>query len=167
MSLKDAIINNASYNLWVSEQLVAWLQGNPEELLHQECPSSFNSMARTLKHISDTQRYWSSMIRGSETPQFAYMPTDVDIQSEIQHLVGEARILADYVNENVGAMEELRLIESPWFSSNFPKYEYLHHLVVHTTYHRGQLVTQGHQVGASKAPMLDYNFWNVMRHKAR
>ena len=43
-----------------------------EELLQKECPSSFTSIAKTLKHISDTQLYWSSMIRETPTPQFDY-----------------------------------------------------------------------------------------------
>lgn len=166
MHLKTSMIKSVEYNVWVAEQLVAWLGVQPEELLQQEVPSSFNSIARTLKHISDTQLYWSSLIRGTATPKFDYMATTADVNTEMKNLVNEALILADYVKENTVAMEERQLIESPWFTANFPKYEYLQHLIIHTTYHRGQIVTMAHQVGLSKAPMLDYNFWNVMRIKS-
>ena len=166
MSLKISITNNVDYNIWVSEQLVNWLKNFPEELLQKECPSSFNSIARTLKHISDTQLYWSSMIRETKTPSFDYMARDVTIATEFENLVGEAKILAAYVKENIEAMNDPYLIESPWFSANFPKFEYLQHLIIHTTYHRGQIVTIGHNVGVTKAPMMDYNFWNVMQQKA-
>jgi len=153
---------NIDYNLWACENLINWLQANPAELLYKESPSSFNSIAKTLKHISDTQLYWSSMIRGTETPAFEYIATEVDLPTEFSNLVNEAKELADYVKENKEEMSKLHLIESEWFSSNFPKYEYLQHLIIHTTYHRGQIVTIGHVVGLSKAPMLDFNFWNVM-----
>ncbi|MDF2475003.1 MAG: DinB family protein [Sphingobacterium sp.] len=166
MSLKTSMTNNVEYNIWVAEQLVAWLKDYSHELLQAECPSSFSSIAKTLKHISDTQLYWSSMICETPVPSFEYIATTVDIEKEMANLVNEARLLADYVKENIEAMSEPYLIESQWFSSNFPKYEYLQHLLIHTTYHRGQIVTIGHNVGVLKAPMLDYNFWNVMRqHK--
>ncbi len=167
MSLKTFITNAVDYNVWVTEQLVNWLQNYPEDLLQKECPSSFSSIAKTLKHISDTQLYWSSMIRGTETPSFEYIPTAVHLQQEMENLVNEAKLLAAYVNENTESMNEPYLIESQWFSSNFPKYEYLQHLIIHTTYHRGQIVTIGHHVGVIKAPMMDYNFWNVMRQQAK
>lgn len=165
MSLTKTITNSVDYNIWVTEQLVNWLQNFPEDLLQKECSSSFNSIAKTLKHISDTQLYWSSMIRGTATPEFDYIATNVDSKTEMENLVNEAKLLAAYVKENNEAMREQHLIESEWFSSNFPKYEYLQHLIIHTTYHRGQIVTIGHHVGVSKAPMMDYNFWNVMRQQ--
>ncbi|TBO42089.1 DinB family protein [Pedobacter kyonggii] len=162
MSLKTTITNSVDYNVWVTEQLVAWLQNYPEALLQKECPSSFNSIAKTLKHISDTQLYWSSMIRETTTPTFDYIANEVNLKTEMVNLVSEAKILATYVKENNEAMGETYLIESEWFSSNFPKYEYLQHLIIHTTYHRGQIVSIGHNIGVTKAPMMDYNFWNVI-----
>ena len=165
MSLKTSISNSVDYNVWVCEQLVNWLQAHPEELLQKECASSFSSMAKTLKHISDTQLYWSSMIRQTPTPAFDYMATTVHVPTEMENLVSEARLLATYVKENNEAMSESYLIKSEWFTSDFPKYEYLQHLIIHTSYHRGQIVTIGHNVGITGAPMLDYNFWNVMRQK--
>lgn len=165
MSVKTIITNSVDFNVWVTEQLINWLQGYPEDLLHKECPSSFNSIAKTLKHISDTQLYWSSMIRETKTPSFEYMPTEVDVKTEFGNLVSEAKLLASYVKENNEAMSMHRLIESEWFTANFPKYEYLQHLIIHTNYHRGQIVTLGHIVGVNKAPMMDYNFWNVMNRQ--
>lgn len=165
MSLQALIINSVDYNIWVTKQLVNWLQSFPDELLQKECPSSFSSIAKTLKHISDTQLYWSSMIRETPIPEFDYVVTSVDIKSEMKNLINEAKLLAAYVKSNNEAMSERYLIESEWFSSNFPKYEYLQHLMIHTTYHRGQIVTIGHNVGVLKAPMMDYNFWNVTRQQ--
>jgi len=104
MSLKISITNSVDYNIWVSEQLVAWLRSYPEELLQTECPSSFTSIAKTLKHISDTQLYWSSMIRETATPSFDYIATSVDVETEMNNIVNEAKLLAAYVKENIGAM---------------------------------------------------------------
>jgi uncharacterized damage-inducible protein DinB len=161
MNLKSSITNSVDYNVWVTELLIKWLKTHPKELLHKECPSSFNSIARTIKHISDTQLFWSSKIRETQTPQFDYHASEVNIQNEMDNLLNESELLATYVKENMEGMNHTHLIETEWFSSNFPKYEYLQHLIIHTTYHRGQIVTIGHNVGITGAPMLDYNFWNV------
>jgi uncharacterized damage-inducible protein DinB len=165
MSLKASITNSVDYNTWVAGQLVSWLKNYPEALLQKESPSSFSSIAKTLKHISDTQLYWSSIIRGTPTPKFDYMATAVDIKTEMENLVNEAGLLAAYVKGNIEAMSEPHLIVSEWFTSNLTRYEYLQHLIIHSTYHRGQIVTIGHNVGVSKAPMMDYNFWNVLNQQ--
>jgi uncharacterized damage-inducible protein DinB len=167
MSLKPTFANTVDYNVWVTEQLVNWLQSHSEDLLQKEYSSSFCSIAKTLKHISDTQLYWSSMIRGTSTPAFDYIATEVNLKTEYKNLVNEAILLATYVKGNYEDMNGKYLIESEWFSANFPKFEYLQHLIIHTTYHRGQIVTIGHNVGVKNAPMMDYNFWNVMKQQSK
>lgn len=162
MSITNLLYKDVQYNTWVAEQLVNWLQTIPEQQLQKEIPSSFTSMAKTLKHINDTQLYWSTLIKDVPVPEFEYMPTHVDVTVELQNLVEEAELLEQYVKEHYVDMQENLLIESQWFTSNFPKYEYLQHLIIHTTYHRGQMITIGHNIQAPKAPMLDFNFWNVI-----
>ncbi|WP_133641911.1 DinB family protein [Sphingobacterium paludis] len=167
MNIKASLVNYVDYNIWVTTQLVDWLWEQSDEMLYEECRSSFTSIARTLKHISDTQLYWSSMIRESPTPNFDYNPMEVDVRSEMDKLLNEAKLLADYVKDNGDDMCKRYLIDSEWFSSNFPKYEYLFHLILHTTYHRGQIVTIAHNVGIPNPPMLDYNFWNVLHRQTK
>ena len=56
-------------------------------------------------------------------------------------------------------------VESPWFKSDLPKYEYFQHLIIHGTYHRGQIVTIGRNIGITDAPMTDYNYYNVYKEQ--
>ena len=35
----------------------------------------------------------------------------------------------------------------------------LHHVLNHSTYHRGQLITMGRQLGIQNPPSTDYIFW--------
>jgi uncharacterized damage-inducible protein DinB len=53
------------------------------------------------------------------------------------------------------------LIESPWFTSHLPRYEYMQQVLTHGVYHRGQVVTMGRNLGFTDAPNTDYNFYNV------
>lgn len=54
-------------------------------------------------------------------------------------------------------------IESPWFQCNLPKYDYLMQVINHGTYHRGQIVTIGRNIGITDATNTDYNFYNVVK----
>jgi hypothetical protein len=60
------------------------------------------------------------MIRETATPSFDYIATSVDIETEMNNIVNEAKLLAAYVKENSEAMNEPHLIESQWFSLIFP-----------------------------------------------
>jgi uncharacterized damage-inducible protein DinB len=53
-------------------------------------------------------------------------------------------------------------IESPWFQCELPKYDYLLQVINHGTYHRGQIVTIGRNIGITDATNTDYNFYNVV-----
>jgi uncharacterized damage-inducible protein DinB len=58
-------------------------------------------------------------------------------------------------------VQERTLIESPWFRCDFRNFEYIMHYANHSTYHRGQVVTIGRNLGFTDAPMTDYNFYNI------
>jgi uncharacterized damage-inducible protein DinB len=49
---------------------------------------------------------------------------------------------------------------------NFAKYEYLLRVVNHGTYHRGQIVTMGRNIGTTDASNTDYNFYNIVKSSA-
>lgn len=55
-------------------------------------------------------------------------------------------------------------IESPWFQCDLPKYEYLMQVINHGTYHRGQIVTIGRNIGIADATNTDYNYYNVVKN---
>ncbi|MBC7826979.1 MAG: damage-inducible protein DinB, partial [Chitinophagaceae bacterium] len=66
----------------------------------------------------------------------------------------------------IRSFTEIELVEkikvvSPWFEANLSRCEYLQHLVSHGTYHRGQIVTIGRNVGMTDAPMTDYIFFTI------
>ncbi|UGU15505.1 damage-inducible protein DinB [Sinomicrobium kalidii] len=164
---KEAVIssltkNYANYNLWANTRLVEWLRTKPENVVEQEVPSSFPGIKQTLVHIWQTERYWFSILKKEEPLTFeAFSGTLEDVFTGILKQSSE---LADYINtlaeENI---EEKILIESPWFSSDFRGFEYVMHSVNHSTYHRGQVITIGRNLGFTDAPMTDYNLYNVER----
>ncbi|HEY4324510.1 MAG TPA: DinB family protein [Mucilaginibacter sp.] len=152
--------NYADYNLWANATLVNWLRTKPADVLAQEVPSSFSSIKATIVHIWHTQRYWLSIIKRAEPEVFEdFTGTLEDVFKE---LIEHSDKFADYINEMTAeAIEENTLIVSPWFQCEFQNFEYIMQVMNHSTYHRGQIVTIGRNLGFTDAPMTDYNFYNI------
>jgi len=159
-SLVYLMKNYADYNFWANVTLVKWLKTKPEEKLSQEVTSSFPSIQLTLIHIWQTQQYWLSIIKG-EGELYVDLSNST-IQETLDGIVKQSNELAEFVESMTeDLVQRDTLIVSQWFECNFPNFEYIQHVMNHSTYHRGQIVTIGRILGFTDAPMTDYNFYNV------
>lgn len=152
--------NFANYNLWANTTLVNWLRTKPEAELEREMSSSFPSIKLTLHHIWQTQRYWLSIIRRDQAETYR---DDAGSSKDVLDLIVEqSEELADFVGRMTkSALEDTTMIVSPWFQCDFQHFEYLVQVMNHSTYHRGQIITIGRQLGYEDAPMTDYNYYNI------
>jgi uncharacterized damage-inducible protein DinB len=163
MSLQKLMTNYADYNVWVNQQFVNWLSAKSDELLNQEVPSSYSSIAKTLLHILETEEYWYSVI--AETAPFERKENVILSTKEIfEGLLQSSAKLAKYIKSlSEEALSKEIKIENPWFQCELPLSEYLLQVVNHGTYHRGQIVTIGRNIGITDASNTDYNFYNVLK----
>ena len=165
MSLKKIMSNYADYNLWVNQQFVNWLSPKSDELLYAEVPSSFSTIMKTLDHIWSTEEYWFSVI--SETA-----PTEKKIENELSRdqifegLLNASAKLKQFIHSlsEEDLVKEVK-ITNPWFECELPISDYLIQVINHGTYHRGQIVTMGRNIGITDASNTDYNFYNVVKQK--
>lgn len=165
MSLKKIMSNYADYNLWVNQQFVNWLTTKSDELLYAEGSSSFSNIMKTLDHIWSTEEYWFSII--SETSP---------IEKKAENELSKEEIFAGLLNSSVklkdiihslseeDLVKEVK-ISNPWFECELPISDYLLQVINHGTYHRGQIVTMGRNIGITDASNTDYNFYNVVKQK--
>ncbi|CAH0243728.1 DinB family protein [Chryseobacterium sp. Bi04] len=164
MSLKTLVTKSVQYNSWVFNKYLDWLSTKSDEQLNQETISSFPTILKTLHHIWQTQEYWWSYI--SESNDFDFTQTAAtDSKEEVFNaLRNNSQKLVDYV-ENLSEedLEKNIKVESQWFQCDFTKYEYIQHIIIHGTFHRGQIVTMGRNIGITDAPMTDFNFWNIYK----
>lgn len=152
--------NYANYNLWANTTLVRWLSSKPAAELEQEMASSFPGIRLTLQHIWQTERYWLSIIKKQE--QVPYSDFTGTLQELFNALLTTSGELAAHINSMTHeTVQERTFIESPWFSCDFRNFEYIVHAVNHSTYHRGQVITIGRNLGYTDAPMTDYNLYNI------
>lgn len=152
--------NYTNYNLWANTTLVNWLKTKPAGLLEQTVPSSFPSIKHTLLHIWQTERYWLSIIKKEE--QKTYDEFNGTIDDVFKALLNTSAELAGHINAMTDIEVQAKtLIESPWFQCDFSNFEYIMHYANHSTYHRGQVITIGRNLGFTDAPMTDYNLYNI------
>lgn len=164
MSLKKIMTNYAHYNLWVNQQFVNWLSPKAEDLLVKEVASSYPSIVKTLLHIWETEEYWYSVI-AETVPNEKKENVDLSIKEIFEGLLQSSTRLAQHINllSEEQLAKEIK-IENPWFQCELPLSEYLLQVVNHGTYHRGQIVTIGRNVGITDASNTDYNFYNVVKN---
>jgi uncharacterized damage-inducible protein DinB len=160
MTLATLIGNYARYNAWANETLVEWLKTKPAGTMDAEVASSFPSIKRTLIHIWDTERYWLSVVR--QTPPVTLPDALGLLMAEVfSGVVATSGRLARYVDTlSPEALQEACEFTTPWVQGIRPKAEFIHHALNHSTYHRGQIITIGRNLGFTDAPMTDYNFYN-------
>lgn len=166
MSLKHLVTQTVQYNNWVVNKYIDWLSTKSDEQLNQETISSFPTILKTLHHIWQSQEYWWHQI--SENNDFDVEKTTAETSKEevFRNIKSNSQKLVDYVATL--SDEELSKkvkIESQWFQCDFTKYEYIMQVVFHGTFHRGQIVTMGRNIGITDAPMTDFNFWNIYKDK--
>jgi len=152
----------ATYNLWAIQRLVNWLKTKPSDVLDADASSSFPGIRATLTHIRDVEREWQGHLQQRVPAAFMRPVTDEEsMEMVLDSLVEQATSFLQYV-EGLTADE---LQEDCYCNLVFageicrPRFEIIQHCLNHSTYHRGQVVTIGHQVGLKDAPMTDYLFY--------
>lgn len=160
MSLVKLLHQYANYNLWANRRMGDWLQAQPTELMGQELPSSFPTIARTVAHLHDTETFWMAIWQGSASPTWVnYKGPDNEV---VPALLARSEAVAQYVS----SLDETQLLEHcaidrPWFKGEKPRYEFIQHCINHASYHRGQIITMGRTLGMSKPPNTDFAFYGI------
>ncbi len=162
MSLQKLIANYAAYNEWANNKIVKWLQQLGTDTLYCQGASSFSSIDYTLQHILRTQRFWQAFVCGRDTANFNWAVREREVDLVMNEILSQSlEMKADF-----GAFTEVQLVEEltlnmPWAANKLSRYEYIIHVVNHSTYHRGQIVTLARSIGVTdNIPETDYNFFN-------
>jgi uncharacterized damage-inducible protein DinB len=155
-----------SYNLWANSIMSELIENLPTEKLHQTIDSSFNSIFKTLLHIWDAEYIWLKRLQGISISEWPSKMMDKDgfstnlfLQntSDLSDFIGDKPI--NYFLESC----EYSNLKGEKFST-LPE-GIIAHVVNHSTYHRGQLVTMLRQLGIAQIPSTD--FINYLRNSEK
>ncbi|MDQ3846474.1 MAG: DinB family protein [Bacteroidota bacterium] len=160
--MKELLLQFSVYNTWANELLLGTITKLPEEKQHQEVPSSFTSLYKTVLHVWDAESIWWQRLKLQErivppSENFTGAMTEM-----VTGLLNQNRQWQEWINE---AQE--RMLEHVFHYQNSkreqfkqPVYQMLLHLFNHGTYHRGQLVNMLRQLEVSPVPQTDFIVWS-------
>ncbi|GAB3320750.1 damage-inducible protein DinB [Larkinella ripae] len=165
LTLASLVTDYAIYNVWANQQLVDWLKTKPRAVMEQTVPSSFPSLHQTLLHIWDTQRFWLSVLQQVPAPpSFIWVGFEGTVDDIFEGMVEQSAELADYIRSlSEAELQERVVLKTPWAEGIQSRLEFTQHCLNHSTYHRGQVVTIGRNLGLTDAPMTDYCFYCLMK----
>lgn len=151
MGSKDLIDPYITYLEWAEELFVERLREEPDAVLDTVVESSFPTLRATLLHMRDASCAWYLRM----TLQAMRWPAEesTDIGTVLVH----GRRLASYLR----GLDEEALVEQVEYANlrgvlfRQPRWQLAMHVVNHSTYHRGQLVTMMRRSGLERIPNTD------------
>lgn len=167
MSIVNLVHNQVSFNEWANRQLANWLNTLDIELLYLPVESSFKSLDYTIQHINRTQKFWLKFITQQNITSFDWSVNEGIAQNNLLDLMQKSLELKQAVlaYSEIELMEKLNL-DMPWAKNNLSRYEYIVHVINHSTFHRGQIVTIARNLGIKTGiPNTDYNIYNTQNHE--
>lgn len=158
-SLRAHFQELTTFHLWAVTRLADWLRSKPAGLQEARALSSFPGIKATLLHMVEAEREWMGHL--GVRPGLLQQGLEDELEVVLDWLITQARMLQEYVRGlEAEALEETChchvLLEGVIGVSRM---DLLQHCLLHSTYHRGQLVTIGHQLGMKDAPMTDYLYY--------
>lgn len=163
MSVHVLIQQYTAFNQWANQKIVQRVQQEAEELWYMEATSSFATIDFTLQHILRTERFWTAFIRKEDTSNFDWSVKDymgLQIQQELLEQSDLLRVTSEGYTE--AELTELLELKQPWANNTRSRWEYILHVVNHSTFHRGQIITQLRCLGIQdNLPATDYNMFRL------
>ncbi len=162
IAVKELLDRYAMYNTWANETLIHRLHMLDDETLYRSMPSSFKSIAATLEHILRVQKFWDAFIAGKDVRSFEWTPIDGDIRKSMRELKEQSKVMQKHFME----YEELQLkevleLDMPWALGKSERAWYILHVINHSSFHRGQLITLCRMAGELELPSTDFNIFNL------
>lgn len=158
MTLPSLLRDYAVFNLWANRRIADWLLAKPDELLTRETPSSFPTLRATLQHIWGAQDVWLNRLRGDSPEGFEVDKFTGSNAEVIENLLRSAQDFADFVAAADDDFFEKTTSYTHFSGKHYTQNnsEILLHVLQHSTFHRGQIVTMGRSLGLTDPPPTDY-----------
>lgn len=161
---KTQLQRYVEYNQWANQQFVEWLSSATEEDLNREVVSSYSSLKTTIFHIWNAEYLWLQIIKGEAADQSPVKGFEGDKTALFNGWLEASERFSRHIQTMTG--EELNA-EKPRSKGDGQMLvaDMIQHCMNHSTYHRGQLITMGRQIGLTDPPRTDYIYYVGLQTK--
>lgn len=159
--MKEICVKYTSYNLWANKRLVEAFEEVVAEKLEATIVSSFPSVRQTFLHIWDAETLWLKRLNGISPTSFPSKSFVGDNAAVFAGLLQASQDFKDFVAEQASDFFEKKLefTTLSYGPQAQQAHEMIHHCMNHSTFHRGQLITMGRQLGVEKFPLTDFAYY--------
>lgn len=152
------------YNTWANHRVLEACGALTEEQFHRDLGSSFRSVRGTVVHILGAEWVWLERWHGRSP---AALPADWEFPdlASVRARWGEIEGAFGKFVAGLAPADLDRVIAYRNFRGNpfaYPLRSMLHHVVNHSTYHRGQVTTMLRQLGAQARPTDLLRYYDVL-----
>lgn len=164
MSLSILINNYTDFNLWANTRIINWLKPLGSEFLYLETPSSYPSIDATLQHILRAETFWHLFITGQDFSHLTWAVRPSEADNIMNELIEKSQLMKDdFAQFSEADLSETLHLNMPWAKKQLSRFEYIQHVVNHSTFHRGQIITMARALGITQhIPNTDYNMFHTL-----
>ncbi|MFN0187191.1 MAG: DinB family protein [Bacteroidia bacterium] len=161
------LIKLCKYNVWANDRICTWIK-KADLKVDEELKSSFPSIRKTLYHLWDAQFIWLARLNGESTNTWPSHSFKGNLDEAIAGLQQNSLALSSHI-EQLNESEYQRQVEfksidgTSYFNS---VEEIITHVINHSTYHRGQLITLLRTVGFTTVDSTDFIRYLRSKEKA-
>jgi uncharacterized damage-inducible protein DinB len=153
----QSLADQLAYTVWANQQILDAVEKLDAEKFLRPMGSSFSSVRDTLVHAMWAEWIWLERWEG-RSPREVFEPKEFPTLASIRERWKEIEARRAALVGRLGDGEDERRIS--YVNRRDERWEYtlgrmMQHVVIHSAYHRGQVVTLLRQLGAS-APATDY-----------
>ena len=138
-----------AYNSWADNRIFEAVAELPEEQYLQDMKNSHGGIHTTLIHMVGAEKIWLERFQGNPQPMLAQNPPKnlTDLKA-VWEKVGydTAKWLGTMSDKKLNETFTMKTLKGDTYTHIF--WQAFQHLVNHSSYHRGQVVTMMRQLGA-------------------
>jgi uncharacterized damage-inducible protein DinB len=145
------------YNTWANSKVAEMLSSIDDRVLDQENSSSFSSIYKTVVHIWDAQVVWYKRLEGVSLRAFPSASFAGTKKDALDGLVQSSQNFEHFIQlqppDFFNSILTYQNIKGDQFTD--PIEYILFHVVNHSTYHRGQIITMLREAGVANLVSTD------------
>lgn len=156
--MKELLDQYTAYNLWANKSITDHILSLDEALHWQKVESSFPTLHATVLHMWVAETAWWQRVKLLDKITIPAEKENPTMEHVVQGLIHQSAQWVEWVNNS----SEMMLKQEYSFRNSKNElfkqaiYETVMHVMNHSTYHRGQLVTMMRTLGVKTIPQTDF-----------
>ncbi|MDB4415043.1 hypothetical protein N9272_01485 [bacterium] len=154
--MKNHWINILKYNLWANQATVDLLNQYDEDIITRSVINSFPSIELTMKHIWIAEKIWLTRLKGKSDIILPEFKGTIKETFQIGMKISEAFLKFIENKDELFFNSRCEFQDTKGDNYSLPTKQIIHHIMNHSTYHRGQITTLGRQADFGEIKSTDY-----------